>query len=261
MESIRILQDTYEKLYVLTAPISNLMQDVFPKWKGDTGWKPYCDKLLDNVSFWKRREWSNFCELDLYLLLHILKNSWTGLKECFGDFFNDDNERLFVSDSEFSVLSIRNTVAHPENMEPLTAYYHLPHDKTNQKYIKYKKWDESLEEAAHALGFSLGEEICRVHQKEKEELEKVIFENSTFITMNSPEWKNDILSADVKAGIKRTRERIETQSTAAGIMDFFKDAQFLGKGQNIKEELEKYNLPTFESIWDKIWLQYYGFTK
>ena len=135
------------------------------------------------------------------------------------------------------VLSIRNTVAHPENMEPLTAYYHLPHDKTNQKYIKYKKWDESLEEAAHALGFSLGEEICRVHQKEKEELEKVIFENSTSITMNSPEWKNDILSADVKAGIKRTRERIETQSTAAGIMDFFKDAQFLGKGKNIKEEL------------------------
>lgn len=57
------------------------------------------------------------------------------------------------------------------------------------------------------------------------------------------------------------KERIETQSTAAGIMAFFKDSQFLGKGQFIKDELNKYKLPTFESILDDIWYQYYGFMK
>ena len=261
MESVRILQDTYEKLFVLTAPLAELMQDVFPEWKGENEWKLYCNKILVQCSSWNHREWSNFCELDLYLLLHILKTSWDGLKASVGDFFNDENEEIFISDAEFSVLSIRNTVAHPENMEPLGKYFHLPNDKTNPNYVKYKKWDDSLENAAKALGFSLGQRICELHQKEKEKLMKVILENSTNITMNSEQWKKKILSEDTRAKVEETRRRIETQSTAAGIMDFFKDAQFLGKGQSVKEELEKYGLPTFESIWDKIWLQYYGFSK
>lgn len=44
-------------------------------------------------------------------------------------------------------------------------------------------------------------------------------------------------------------------------MAFFRDSQFLDKGQFIKDELNKYNLPTFESILDDIWYQYYGFSK
>jgi len=138
MESIRILQDTYEKLYVLTPYISSMMQEVFPKWKGNDDWKSYCDSILDSLPSWHKREWTNFCELDLYLLLQILKSSWGGLKASFGDeFFNEENYSLFVdSDNEFSILQIRNKVAHPENMEPPEKYYHKSED---DKFNKYKK--------------------------------------------------------------------------------------------------------------------------
>ena len=260
MESIRILQDTYEKLYVLTPYISNMMQDVFPKWKGNDDWKSYCDSILDSLPSWHKREWTNFCELDLYLLLQILKFSWSGLKASFGDeFFNEENYSLFVdSDNEFSILQIRNKVAHPENMEPLEKYYHKSED---DKFNKYKKWDEVMDVAAKKLGFCLGKKLCEIHEKEKDDLAEFIFNHSTYITMNSDEWKNDILSKDVKEGIERTKNRIETQSTAAGIMAFFRDSQFLDKGQFIKDALNKYNLPTFESILDDIWYQYYGFSK
>ena len=44
-------------------------------------------------------------------------------------------------------------------------------------------------------------------------------------------------------------------------MAFFKDSEFLNKGEYIKKELEANDLPTFEEIREKIWRYYYGFSQ
>ena len=268
MESCRILQDTYEKLYVLTRYLAKFMDDEIQKI---AGWKEYCDDILgvsDSWKKWKGRNWTNFYELDLYYLLFILKRAWNYFRQHTGSlFFSEENKKLFVgteekseyenvNDENYSLFDIRNTVAHPENMGFLEGYYSGSHD---EKYIKYKKWDEIIERASLELGFSMGTLLCEIHEKEKNELMKVIFENSTYKTMSSPKYPS--LSEKTRMGIERTKDRIEKQSTAAGIMAFFKDSEFLQKGNYIKEELEANNLPTFEDIREKIWRHYYGFTK
>ena len=268
MESVRILQDTYEKLYVLTRYLAKLMDEEIQKIDG---WKAHCDSILAKSESWKHREktsWDNFYELDLYYLLFILKKSWRDFARVTGHpFFTDENRKLFVgaksaesddySVKAYSIWDIRNTVAHPENMGFLEGYFADSHD---EKYNRYKNWDETIDRAAEQLGFSMGKMLCENHEKEKEELAQFIFENSTYITMNSDQWKNGVLSQKVREAIERTKMRIETQSTAAGIMAFFRDSQFLDKGNFVKEELQKYNLPTFESVLDKIWYRYYGFS-
>ena len=40
-------------------------------------------------------------------------------------------------------------------------------------------------------------------------------------------------------------------------MAFFRDSQFLDKGQFIKDELNKYNLPTFENVMSEVRDFYY----
>ncbi len=268
MESIRILQDTYEKLYVLTRYLAKFMDEEIQKIEG---WKEHCDKILSGSESWKKwkgRNWTNFYELDLYYLLFILKKSWDDFRRWTDSpFFSEENRALFVgttekseyenvNDENYSVYDIRNTVAHPENMGFLEEYYS---DSHNEKYSKYKKWDEVIDKASDELGFSMGKLLCEIHEKEKNDLMKVIFENSTYKTMASPKYPS--LSEKTRMGIERTKDRIEKQSTAAGIMAFFKDSEFLNKGTYIKEELEANGLPTFEDIREKIWLHYYGFTK
>lgn len=258
MESVRILQDTYEKLYILTRYLAKIMDEEIQKI---SNWKEYCDSILNESKSWlnrKKKKWDNFYELDLYYLLLILGKSWDQLEKLSDNpFFNEDNRTLFVdSKNEFSIWEIRNTVAHPENMGFLEDYYS---DSHNEKYNRYDKWNRNIEKAASELGFSMGKLLCEIHEKERDELMKVIFENSTYKTMASPKYKT--LSEKTRKGIENTKDRIEKQSTAAGIMAFFKDSEFLEKGLSIKEELEANGLPTFEDIREKIWYQYYGFTK
>ena len=257
MESVRILQDTYEKLFVLTRYLAKLMDEEIQKIGG---WKEHCDSILNASKSWQRRkkkEWDNFYELDLYYLLLILGKSWGQLEEFSNNpFFNEDNHKLFVdSKNEFSIWEIRNTVAHPENMGFLEDYYV---DSHNEKIIRYRKWDEAIDKAAGQLGFSMGVLLCEIHEKEREDLRNFIFNHSTNRTMESPKYHN--LSDKVRKGIEDTKKLIEAQSTAAGIMAFFKDSSFLGNGQYIRKELEENGLPSFDSIEEEIWNRYYGFT-
>ena len=73
MESIRILQDTYEKLYAITPPLGDLMENELAKlspkfWKDD-----YVLPLFQKKGLLKD-EWSHLYEIDSYYLLELHKN-------------------------------------------------------------------------------------------------------------------------------------------------------------------------------------------
>ncbi|MBR1404405.1 MAG: hypothetical protein IJ558_09510 [Treponema sp.] len=203
MESIRILQDTYEGLYAITSPIVDLLESELTKV---TSWKQKCDSILKKHTGGKIKEWSYFCELDLYYLLILLKEEWNDL-ESFSDstFFTDDNKKLFVSENENSVLNIRNNVSHPENWD-----YDI-----NQ----YRIWKKVLKKAAIELGSSMEELLYELHKPERERMLSYILDNTTNITL-----KSDKLPDDIRNSVLHTRDMLKSQMTAAGIITFFSDA-------------------------------------
>ena len=116
----------------------------------------------------------------------------------------------------------------------------------------------SQEQIAKLFGKELGQLVADLHKSEKEKLFNFISERPFDITMNSPHFKELPLSK--QESIKRTKQRFYDQTTAAGIMALFEDSYFLNMGKPIKNELDKYNLPTFESVMDKV-IDFYYFGK
>lgn len=117
---------------------------------------------------------------------------------------------------------------------------------------------EKIEDVAKLFGKELGQLVADLHKSEKEKLFNFISERPFDITMNSPHFKELPLSK--QESIKRTKQRFYDQTTAAGIMALFEDSYFLNMGKPIKNELDKYNLPTFESVMDKV-IDFYYFGK
>lgn len=237
MESIRILQDTYEKLYAITTPIMDLMETKLTKVPS---WKQKCDAILNKHTEDKIKEWSYFCELDLYYLLVLLKEEWDDLERYSdSDFFTEDNQNLFVSSAENSVFSIRNNVSHPENWD-----YTID---------TYRQWKKSLEKAAVALGSSMEELLYDLHKPERERMLNFILDNTTNITL-----KSDKLPEDIRNSVIHTRDMLKSQMTAAGIITFFSDALKSERGKQVVEALSKLGLPLFEDIKDEVFDMYYG---
>ena len=114
---------------------------------------------------------------------------------------------------------------------------------------------EKLEQAAKLFGKELGQLVADLHKSEKEKLFNFISERTFDITMNSPHFKE--LPQSKQESIKRTKQRLQDQTTAAGIMALFEDSYFLKKGQPIKEGLEEYHLPTFEDVMSEVRDFYY----
>ena len=245
MESIRILQDTYEKLYALSTPIAKFLEKNLPCVSPN--WKRYCvDEVLKRKTengdeFLQDRD---FYQLDVYYLLKVLlaERNWNVLKEIFPEnqFYTDENRKLFRN-----VQKIRNSVAHPK----LKSY-------TEKDYIY---WSSILEKTARVFGAELGSLIAELHHAEKDKLFNFICERTFNITMNSPHFKE--LPQKKQESIARTKQRLQDQTTAAGIMALFEDSYFLRKGQPIREGLEEYHLPTFEDVMDDVRKFYYGFLK
>lgn len=123
----------------------------------------------------------------------------------------------------------------------------------------YASWNSTLERTANLFGKELGELIAELHHTEKENLFNFICERTFDITMNSPDFKK--LPLENQQSIKRTKKRLQAQTTAAGMMALFEDSYFLSKGQPIRKGLEEFNLPTFESIMDDVRKFYYGFSR
>lgn len=191
MESIRILQDTYEKLYAITPEIGNKLESEFKALSND--WRSYyVDSLLRKKGVYKK--WTHLYEIDSYYLLKIMDRNWTMfMKKSESDFFTEENRNLFVNrKKEFSLISIRNKVSHPEQW--------------NYSETVYQEWTRSLETAAERLGTSMSELLYNLHKDEKEKILKYIFEHSTNITMKSPEFK--LLSKKTQETIIRTKGRL-----------------------------------------------------
>lgn len=246
MESIYILQSTYEKLYALTKPIAEFLENNLP-CIAPNNWKFYCiDEVLKTDLKDGREKFVDrkLHELDVYYLLKVLLDdrNWKALADLFpeNNFYSKENKRLLLD-----VKEIRNTVSHPRI------------DGYDEK--DFVEWTAKIESAARLFGTELGELIAELHRAEKEKLFKFICERTFDITMNSPDFKK--LPQHKQESIARTKQRLSDQTTAAGIMALFEDSYFLKKGQPIKEGLEEYHLPTFEDVMDDVRKFYYGFTK
>ncbi len=240
MESIRILQNTYENLYALTRPLGNFLEEelknISPKyWRDD-----YVTSLLQRKGV-ADKEWERLYEIDTYYLLELLRINWREFRtKSNTDFFSKDNWELFVNKRNgFSILNIRNVISHPESWDYTTD--------------DFNNWKTSFEQAAEQLGTSLPELLYDLHEPEKRRILNIILDN-----VINPALNCSTLPKEIKKRIVGTKERLEVQNTAAGIIAFFTDALRAKGGKEIYEELSKNGLQSFETIQQKIFSEYYG---
>ena len=133
----------------------------------------------------------------------------------------------------------RNEVSHPE-------YW-------NYEISTYNSWHESLEKAAVALGSSLPELLYELHKPERKKMLDIILNRVVNPALQSKELPPEILKS-----IEDTKNRLEMQNTASGIMAFFTDALHSERGKQIYEALKKSGLSSFESIEREVRDAYYG---
>ena len=237
METIRLLQDTYEKLYVITPLLAELLEKEMPKTSQQ--WKQKCDSILRQDKKF-RKQWSYFYELDTYYLLKLLKSKWDELSNKYNtDFFTNENEELFVSNRDDSVLSIRNEIAHPEQWD-----YELE---------LYNRWGSSLAHAAKELGSDLSKLLQQYHEPEKQRILKIIDD-----AVIAPALRCTALPAEIRQSVENTRKRLEIQNTATGIIAFFTDALHSNTGKSICDTLHAHKLKAFEDVENTVRDAYFG---
>ena len=240
MESIIILQDTYEKLYAITPLLGDLLENEFSQLS-NLDWRDYyIDSFLQRKKVFNK-EWTHLKEIDSYYLLEVLKENWKMFSQnSDSNFFTSENFDLFVNRrNKNSVISIRNEVSHPEYWD--------------YKIETYRAWKNTLEKAAIVLGSNMEELLYELHKPEKDRLLKFIFEKISNITLRS-----DKLPEDIRNSVLRTKSIMEQQTTAAGIMAFFSDALKSLRGQQVVNVLKDLGLPLFEDIKDAVFDMYYG---
>lgn len=244
MESIRILQNTYEMLYAITPVLGNFMEQEFDNLDPFSWQDKYVNSFLQKKK--KRIKWEHLKEIDLYYLLAILSERWVDFKQhTNSSFFTDENRLLFIGDvkeNKYSIINIRNEVSHPE-------YW-------NYEMSVYAEWKESLELAAKKLGSNIPKLLNELHTKEKNRLLKFI---ETKVIL--PALESDKIKEDIKDKIRDTHERLKVQTTAAGIIYFFEDALRASGGKTIGKILETHDLNSFEKIQDAVLNSYYGIKK
>ena len=87
MESIRILQDTYEKLYAITPLLGDLLEEEFERLS-NLDWRDYyVDSFLQLKKVYNK-DWKKLREIDSYYLLELLRKNWNIFsKNSNSDFF------------------------------------------------------------------------------------------------------------------------------------------------------------------------------
>ena len=241
MESIRILQDTYEKLYAITPPLRKLIEKelsaLSPNW---------IEEYIVPFFKAKKKSYNKYTllnEIDSYYLLEILRKYWDYLSyKSHSKFFSEKNKRLFVDkdkNNKSSLIYIRNKVAHPE--------------RWSYGIATYNAWHDSLEKAAVALGSSLKKLLGELHEPERRKMLDIILSHVVDPALQSKELPPEILKS-----IKDTKRRLEMQNTASGIMAFFTDALHSERGKQIYDALKKSGLSSFESIEREVRDSYYG---
>lgn len=246
MNAINVLQKTYENLYVARIPLLEFLQNRLPVISSQ--WKIDCiDRILytdDNLTIQQKNklntERKDISQFDIYYLLQVLleKNNWNLLKEFFPEdayYFDNKNKELY-----YEVRNIRCTVMHPSLLE--------------YNYEDYIRWENIISNFVDVFSpnKSLQELRREYHQIEKEKLLNLIL-----INVINPALASDNLSEDIKLRIINTKDRLEKQNTAEGIIAFFTDALDSLAGKEIAQILEINDLKSFEKIKDEILKEYY----
>ena len=243
MESIRILQDTYEKLYAITPSLGDLIEDAL-RGRSPQFWRDdYVMPVFQKKGLLKD-DWNHLYEIDSYYLLEILSKRWRVLSENSNSkFFSKENWTLFVDrNNKFSIISIRNEVSHPEYWD--------------YEISTYNAWHESLEKAAVALGSSLPELLYELHEPERKKMLDIILNRVVNLALQST-----VLPSEILKSIEDTKRRLELQNTASGIMAFFTDALRSERGKQIYDALKEHKLSSFEDIAGEVRDAYYGTAK
>lgn len=235
MESIRILQNTYENLYVLQKPICEFLNNRLPLIPPN--WRHLVDEILETRL--GHNNHTNFENLDVYYLLTILLSEkvWNPLKKLLLD------ERTFFTNENYNLLKdvkeIRNKISHP-TFEIYT-------------YKTFKKWETLIESTARLFGTELSELKSKLYAEEKEKLLNLILSKVVEPALASPN-----ISDGIKKSVQDTKKRLELQNSAQGIEYFFEDSLNSLRGQEIKDEFHKNNLLAFEDIKDEVKSLYYN---
>lgn len=251
METIRILQKTYENLHVLSAPIALFLREqlppLSPNWKKEFVFDILNDPKEENdktLSYYerKRREKKEINkeleELDVYYLLKILTNYkvWNRLIETYPDnpILTNEN-KVLLSD----IKDIRNEVAHPSLQKHTMDEYAL--------------WTDTISKGAELFGFELNGLINELHQAEKEKLLNIVLSKVV-----NPALAHSGIKDHIRASIENTKDRLLMQNTSEGIIYFFTDALHATGGKHICEKLHECGLLAFEDIYDEVMNAYYG---
>ncbi len=242
MEPIRILQDTYEKLYAITPALAKFLESEFENLSPLQWQENYVEPFLQKSKFFG--DWKKLSDIDCYYLLELLNYYWNALREkSESDFFYRENRNLFIDKRNGnSLLKIRNEISHPTK-DIYTTY-------------DYLSWSETLALSAEKLGYSIEELIEDLHIAEKRKILDFLFENTSDKTL-----KSNNLPDDIRASIINTKERLEALPTASAVMTFLRDAQKANRGQHIRDTLKKMNLPTFDEFMPQIEEMYKGMSE
>lgn len=234
MESIRILQNTYEDLYVLAKPIREFLQEQLPK--AFKNWREIIDEIMENQVY--NYNYIILEELDIYYLLTILldKNVWFNLKNSSPNarnFFTKENKDLL-----FNIKKIRNNISHPS-----PTFYTID---------DYREWVSEIKSAARLFKTELSILKSELYAYEKEKLLKIIFEK-----VINPALASKNIKESTRKSVENTKKRLETQDSAQGIIFFFEDSLNSLRGKEIVEDFHNNNLLAFEDIKEEVLNAYY----
>ncbi len=235
METIRVLQKTYENLYVLSTPIVEFLENHLPVIS--TNWKKeYIDDVIEEIT--KKPNKVNLYDLDIYYLISILikKEIWDTLKALFPEersFFSKENKKLLKD-----VRQIRNDISHPS----LQKY----------SFKDYEHWTSLISDCARLFDKDLNTLVNDLHAAEKEKILNMVLSKVIEPALNHPG-----LSDRTRASVENTKDRLFKQNTAEGIIEFFNDALSANRGKTICEKLHECNLLAFEDIADEVLKTYY----
>lgn len=233
METIHILQKTYELLYVARIPLLNYLSDRLPAISST--WKRDCVERVLN-----ERNSRDFSELDIYYLILILqdKENQSRILEMFPQdrLIYEDNSKLFLN-----IKDLRCDI--------------MPPSFVNYTFEDFVRWTNTIESFIHVFKSekSLSDYTLDLHQNEKDRLLNIIKNNVLLPALSS---KN--LSQEIKNSVQNTMDRLENQQSAEGIILFFTDALRGNRGKDIAKELEKNGLQSFETIKTIVLQEYYS---
>ncbi len=224
MESIRVLQDTFEWLYALSFPLGEYL---------DAHLQKLDDNWFQNIFLSEEKNTDNYIgkskasDLDIYYQAKLLTKNWYKLKKLFPEenhFYEDHNRNLILA-----IKDIRNDIMHTDHSE--------------YSYNDFYKDREIIKQAAVLFQTSIDKLILDLHRAEKQKLLKII--NDEVLT---PALACEELPENIKASVKNTADRLAKKTSARKIVDFFRDALLANKGKEIYKAFHSCGLKGFEDI-------------